>query len=62
MVSSNTEKTCHNAIARNALNGFNTFIVTAKLSRQLVCTWKCHWWVYSSFSTCNSAVHWHHSR
>jgi len=23
---------------------------------------KCHWRVYSSFSTCISAVHWHHSR
>jgi len=27
-----------------------------------MCIGKCHWRVYSSFSTCNSAVHWHHSR
>jgi len=35
---------------------------TAELSRQLMCIGKCHWRVYSSFSTFNSAVHRHHSR
>jgi len=39
------------------------FAATAELSRQLMCiVSKCHWRVYSSFSTCNSAVHRHHSR
>jgi len=37
----------------------STFAATDALSRQLMCILK---WVYSSFSTCNSAVHWHHSR
>jgi len=40
---------------------FNMFAAT-ELSRQLMCIGKCYWRVYSSFSTCNSAVHWHHSR
>jgi len=38
------------------------FAATDELSRQLMCIGKCHWPVYSSFSTCNSAVHRHHSR
>jgi len=41
---------------------FNTFAATAELSRQFMCIGKCHWRVYSSFSTCNSAIHRHHSR
>jgi len=41
---------------------FNTFAVTAKLSRQLMCIVRCHWQVYSSFSTLNPAIHRHHSR
>jgi len=30
---------------------------TDKLSHQLMCIGKCHWWVYSSFRTRISAVH-----
>jgi len=41
---------------------FNTTVATAELSRQLMCIVKCHSRVYSSFSTCNSAVYRHHSR
>jgi len=33
---------------------------TDKLSHQLICIGRCQWRV--SFSTCNSAVHRHHSR
>jgi len=40
----------------------NMFTATEKLSGQLKCIVKCHWRVYSSFSTYNSAVHRHHSR
>jgi len=40
----------------------NTFAATAELSRQLMCIVRCHWRVYLSFSTRNSAVHRHHSR
>jgi len=35
---------------------------TDELSRQLMCIVRCHWEVYSSFSTCNSAIHRHHRR
>jgi len=38
------------------------FTATDKLSGQLMWIGKCHWRVYLSFSTCNSAVHRHHSR
>jgi len=38
----------------------NTFTATDELSRQLKCIVRCHWRVYSSFSTCNSAVHRHY--
>jgi len=43
----------------NTLNR-NTFAATDKLSRQLMCIVRCQWPVYSSFSTCNSAIHHHH--
>jgi len=38
----------------------NTFAATDELSRQLKCIVRCHWRVYSSFSTCISALHRHH--
>jgi len=39
---------------------FNTFAATDELSCQLMCIVRCHRRVYSSFSTCNSAIHRHH--
>jgi len=39
----------------------NMFTATDKLSHQLMCIVRCHWRVYWSFSTRNSAVHRHHS-
>jgi len=41
---------------------FNIFVATDESSRQIMCIVRCHWRVYSSFSTCISAVHRHHSR
>jgi len=32
-----------------------------ELSHQLTCIVRCHWRLYSSFSTGNSAIHRHHS-
>jgi len=43
-------------------NKLNTLNATDELSRQLMCIGKCHWRVYSTLSTGNSAVHRHHSR
>jgi len=40
----------------------SSFAATDELSHQLMCISMCHWRVYSSFSTRNSAVHRHHSR
>jgi len=40
----------------------NMFTATDELSHWLICIGNCHWQVYSLFSTCNSAVHRHHSR
>jgi len=35
-------------------------LTATDISRQLKCIVRCHWRVYSSFSTCISAVHRHH--
>jgi len=37
------------------VQSFNTFAATDELSHQVMCIVSCHWRVYSSFSTCNSA-------
>jgi len=38
------------------------FAAIDELSRQVLHIDKCHWWIYLSFSTGNSAAHQHHSR
>jgi len=40
----------------------SVFAASDELSHQLMCIGKCHWWVYSSFSTCDSAIRRRHSR